>query len=502
MKINLISPIFSDLGISTIAPLLRKEGHEVKILFVPELMEERLSPVSGKTTALVNDFLKGSDLIGINGFSEGYHRISALVDNIKKTMSAPVVWGGIHATIRPEDCIKHADIVCVGEGEEAMLELTSKMQRGEKLENIRSLLFRSNGDDTTKVELRPPVDLNSLLSLDYNLDSQYILENNKVRNVMESDFKGLFIVFSSRGCPFSCSYCCNSVILKMYGGRKYLRQRSVENIIADLRNIKSRFRSCKMIWFNDPDFLSGKTQDDIEDFSRKYKEEIGFPFNIWAHPSPVKEENIRALRGAGLSMINIGTTNGSDRIQRRVYNRNATADLYRAKGAILRKYGVNVEYDLIICNPYEGEDDIISTIELLMSLPKPFRVVICSLTYFPKTPLYEAAMKDGLVGEGQGVLSYTKAAYKAWKFRGGNEYLNIVASLMRGQARRIAFLGIDCYGVFLPEPILKFLIKKPVVRFFNHLPLRSFFYRVIGGFIIASYSIGRKISSLLRRHSA
>ena len=176
MKIILISSICSDLGVSTIAPLLKKEGHRVKILFTPQLLQDCLRPLPDKIVSSINEFANGADIIGINGLSENYYKTACLVGNIKNTTKAPVIWGGIHATLKPDDCIKHADIVCVGEGEEAMLELVKKMERKEGLENIKNLLFRSGWQEGKRAELRPPVDLNLLLPLDYDLDSQYIVE--------------------------------------------------------------------------------------------------------------------------------------------------------------------------------------------------------------------------------------------------------------------------------------------------------------------------------------
>lgn len=485
MKITLIAPILSDFGLCTISPQLKAKGHEVRSLFVPSLMENNISPLSKKDAVKIDEFIAGSGLIGLNCFSENFHKTSVLADHIKNRSSAPIVWGGVHATLRPQDCMQHADIVCVGEGEEAVVELAYRLERKEPLGGIKNLLFRSEAQGVKRAELRPPVDIDSLLPLDYDLSSQHILKNGKIRNVEASDFNGTLISYISRGgCPYRCSYCCNELMIDMYKGHRYYRQRSIDNVFLELAMIKKTFPDCKQIWFNDADFLAYKTEEYIGCFSRKYKEEVNIPFGIWSNPASVSDEKMRALKTAGLKWIAIGTIHGDEDIQKNVYNRNATIELYRSCAKILGKYNPVIEYDFILCNPYERDENLLKTINLLISLPKPFKTVIYSLAYFPGTKLYERVLKDGILSGGYHTQGYTKASYRVWNFQ-FSAYLNAVASLMRGRARKTR-LGIVFYGL-LPEPVLKFLIKKPVINFFNHLPFRSLIFGAIAGLIIISY---------------
>ena len=497
MKIGLIAPILFDLGLYTISPQLKARNHSVKLLFIPELMQNCSRPLSNKTMSRICEFVRSSDLIGINGSSENYHKTASLVNYIKQSMDIPLIWGGIYATLSPKDCLRHADMVCVGEGEEAMVELVDKLEAGERVEPIKNILFHSHKHNADTVKLRPPVNLDSLLPFDYDLNSQYILEKNLIRRINEHDFRGTFLTYSSRGCPFRCSYCCNAFMMDSYREYSYYRQRNIENVISELKIIKGRFSSCKSIWFNEADFLVGKTQNDIERFAESYKEKINIPFSIWTNPASINDNNIRILKKAGFRGTNIGTVNANSEIQKEIYHRSATVKLYREKAQILNNYNINVEYDLILCNPYENDNQIINTIHLLMSLPKPFRIIIYNLTYFPKTELYTRALKDGIIHEQDQTQSYTKAAYKTWKFHNKNAYVNVVASLMRGMARKDALSGIYWYGL-LPEPILKFLIKRPVVIFFNHLPFQSFFFALISNCIRIGYTIYQKIFRLFK----
>ncbi|MFH1189216.1 MAG: radical SAM protein [Candidatus Omnitrophota bacterium] len=496
MNITLISPVVSDLGISTIAPLLKREGHKVRLLFIPEIMQSWSPPPSAKTVDSLKHFLRDADLVGINSFTENYPRTVSLLQSIKSDIKAPVIWGGIHATLRPQDCIRYADFVCVGEGERAVVEFAGKLEKGGSVSAVKNILDASHYDAGRAIDLYDPVDLDSLLPLDYDLSTQYILSGSRISNIDEPYLKGIFCTFSARGCPFRCTYCCSATMQKIYDGRKVWRQRSLDKAIDDLKSLKSRFASCRHIWFNEADFISGKAEKDIEDFSVKYKSRVGIPFSIWSNPASVTDEAIGALKEAGLMGINIGTVHGSRAVQGDIYKRNAAPDLYRRAGAILVKHGIRTEYDFILCNPYESEEDIISTIKLLMDIPKPFKTVIYRLTYFPETELYARALKDGHIKEKDNVLTYTKASYSVWKFRGENEYLYIVASLMRGWARKRIFGRVMFYGA-LPENVLRFLITKPVINFMKKMPFRHAIYQLMAFLVISSFVIFGKLSGIV-----
>ena len=477
-----------DLGVFTIAPQLKTKGHKVNIIFIPDLMRECYAPkeLSNKTVNRICEFLQPSDLIGINCLSENYLKTSIFVDYIKKTLNKPLVWGGIHATLRPQDCIRHADMVCVGEGEEAIVELACKMGSKEPIGNINNMIFKDFNSKMTNLTLRPPVDLNLLKPFDYDLEYQYIVEGANIRNVKESDFKGNFLSYSSRGCPFRCSYCCNSTMLdKTYKGEKYCRQRNVDKIIEELKNIKSKFVSCKAIWFNEADFLHGKPQVTIDDFSRKYKAEINIPFYIWTNPASINEYNIPGLVSAGFKETNIGTINANPEIQKGVYNRTATSTLYKNASTILKNNNVLVEYDFILCNPYEKKEHIINNINLLRSFPLPFKTVIYSLTYFSDTVLFDKAVKDGIINRESYASSYIEAAYKAWFFNDENTYLNGIASMMRGPARRVKYFG-KVYGL-LPGAVIDILTSGPFVKFFSLRLFRFTLYPLFGTVIKMIY---------------
>jgi anaerobic magnesium-protoporphyrin IX monomethyl ester cyclase len=506
MNISMIAPIFSDAGLMSISTFLKNQGHQVKLLFIPDLLEKIEKPLPHKSIERVIEFVRGSDLIGISSYSENFVKTAGLVDRIKKANDAPVVWGGWHASVMPEECMQHADYVCVGEGEDAMVELAGKLERGEKIESIKNITVHSNGGggelgvlgNGKNAELRPPIPMETVQTLDYDLDSQYVMHSNHLRNAEETDFNGVFHSWTTRGCPFICTFCQNAAFQDVYtdatddSGESFgvRRKRKVDDIISEIKMIKDKFSSVKEIWFNEADFITGKSTKDFEEFSTKYKSEIGIPFCFWAFPAGIKDENVRLLKDAGLKVASIGTVIGSKKIWNDLFKRPASAETYQDRARILKKYDVETEYDCILCNPWENDDDILSTIKNLMMLPKPYVVYMFNLSYFDHTELYDKAVSEGFVEEDHRSQPYRHTLYHVWHYKHDSVYLNIVAALMHGQVRETGGILGTVYGV-LPERILSFLIKKPVIKFFNkffkYLPIKSLIFNVIAGFVISTH---------------
>ena len=126
MKISLLSiyPDIQSYGIRTISSCLKKEGHDVDLFFLTREFIERFE---NKTMDDLVKLTKGSDLIGISLMSNFWDNAVQITTKLKEHYETPILWGGTHATIRPEECLEHADMVCIGEGEEALVELTRKM---------------------------------------------------------------------------------------------------------------------------------------------------------------------------------------------------------------------------------------------------------------------------------------------------------------------------------------------------------------------------------------
>ena len=352
------------------------------------------------------------DLVGISLMTNLFDRAAQLTSHLKEQIDIPIVWGGIHPTIRPKECLQHADIVVLGEGEGAMLELTQRIANREPYEDVENLCLKTQ-DGMRQNPVRPLIqDLDSIPPPDYDNSEYYVYDPEHSRFAVP-DLKMLvrlhgkgalyakgdlnYGTITTRGCPFNCAYCGNSALIKLYGRKGYMRRRSVAHIIAELEAAKMQYGFINQIGFFDDSFLAGTTEE-IRDFAEQYKKRIDLPLFCLSTPKNITPQKLKLLVDAGLTGLQVGIQTGSDRINT-IYNRGIrNADVLEAAALINSHAGrLHPIYDVIVDNPYETTADRIDTVKLLMHLKKPFTIQVFSLTMFPGTELHERASQDGMI---------------------------------------------------------------------------------------------------------
>ena len=159
----------------------------------------------GSTSEIPLD--KKADIVGISFMSDTYSRAYEIADNYKK-MGIPVILGGFHTSLFPDEALEHADTIVVGEAEGVWKNLLSDFQKGN--------LKRVYKSDTLS-------DLKNLPIPRYDLYNQV-------------DYSNLIPVFATRGCPYHCYFCC---IRSVYGTT--FRKRPVEDVVNQIKFIKKEY---------------------------------------------------------------------------------------------------------------------------------------------------------------------------------------------------------------------------------------------------------------------
>lgn len=384
-----------NLGIEALSSYLKAEGYTVELLMDPALFSGSVVYNNALLGRLIDSRNEGKlkkaiaksrpDLIGFSVFTGNYLWALKWAKISKEIYpDVPVVFGGIHPTSVPEEVIGHdfIDAVVVGEGEDALAELLSRSKEGRKPDDIMNTVVKVNGK-IVKNPVRPYIrDLDSCPILDKELFY------NKIPGLEEC-----YYTITSRGCPFKCTYCANNVFHNdVYNfERNHVRRRSVDNVIRELKVVKAR-KKAKKIFFGDDLFIFDRRW--LEEFSEKYRKEIGMPFWCSAHPAVVSEDIVRLLKQAGCWLVTMGVQSGSPRIRRDIFHRMETDDAIKKASRLIKESGIILSLDNIFGAPTEKEEDLMLGLQLYQDI-KPQRIHTFWLTYFPATDILNTAVMQG-----------------------------------------------------------------------------------------------------------
>lgn len=419
MHIALVSPYpdITNYGLRSLSAVLRRAGHTTRLLLMPD--EAPGAGLQRYRRSVLEDFLelvRDADLIGISSMIHYFDTARQLTLAVRERYgdTKRVIWGGFHPSTRPEESIRHADFVAVGDAEELILELVAALEEGrEDLSGIASLVWRRGDEVVRNTGCRLEQDLDSYPPPDWSLDDHWVLEGDRVvpltedilrRHLHDGSIARLYgrtgyQTMTGRGCPHACAYCGNSYYRSLYRGQRYVRFRSVEHVMDELEAVTQRFPWIDLIWFSDDSFFARSLEDTLE-FWRVYRERIGLPFFLLGSPGTITEEKYAAAVDAGLLSIQMGIEHGSPRIQRMFHREAMSNDKVLEAAHILAKYADRTappQYDLVFDLDYETLEDRLDTLRLVTQLPKPYRLQIFSILYYPGTALHTLAVADGLL---------------------------------------------------------------------------------------------------------
>lgn len=476
MDVVLISP-YSDiaaLGIRGISAVLKKAGHHTRLIFLPyqfpeiEHRRDFMCRYSSAVLDQVTGLCEGAGLIGISLMTNYFEQAATLSQHLRERLSIPVIWGGIHPTISPEQCLDFCDMVCVGEGEYAMLDVVNAIENHEEVASIPNIVTRKNGG----VLRQPPrpilEDLDALPYFDYDMDDHHVLDQNTERIVSldaqllqkyltkQAPTKGRAALFyqtiASRGCPHNCTYCCWHALKKIYGVKTNIRRRSVGHIIGELEIILDRMPWFREITFSDDSFLDAPV-DEIGHMASEYKRVAQKrPFQCLAEPRTITRGRMDPLVDAGLANIQIGIQTGSERIKE-MYRRTHTNQKIIEMATLLREYIPRIRppiYDFILDNPWETLQDKYETLQLLLKMPPPFYLQIFRLTFFPGTGLFEKARESGLISDD------IREIYSQQYNERDINYINLLFSAFSRPVPRVmmkALCSRTAIGIFHNSPV-------------------------------------------------
>ncbi len=338
------------------------------------------------------------DIVGVSFRSFAMPIAERITQAAREACDPLVIWGGTHPTLAPEDCLEHCDVVCIGEGEGAMVDIAEAYSSGSSYEDIPNLCFKKDGE-LKKNPLRPLVrDLDAMPFPLLGNENKYTIELGKLHEgdiYLGSSRPVSYFVIGCRGCPFNCDYCCISAFRELFKGLgDYVRKRSPENIVAEIE-AAARVLDIKFIGYMDEVF--GMDPAWAREITALHKERVGLPFLAKLHPNPCDEKLVADLTDAGMKLVVMGVQSGSDRSRRENYHRKTPNEKILELARSFHNHKVIPFYDFIFDNPYETVDDLQQTLKIALELPRPNNLEMLSLSYFPGSKLTRRALADGII---------------------------------------------------------------------------------------------------------
>lgn len=274
------------VGLSSLAGTLKRQGHDSR-LFDITFMED--AEVEASYSRVLSEYRP--DLIGVSSRSTEWPTAVSLLR--MADVDVPVVVGGPHATIAPEEVIadERVDMLIRGEGEEAIIDLVDRLEAGSDLSDMPNLWVKQDGE-IFRNDVRDLIqDMDSLTMPEWSIwDERHFREH--YHQVFSPGAEVFGDLETSRGCPYACPYCLTPVMQKLYKGKgKYHREKSAPRIIEEIEKLRQE-KDIDYVRFVDETFILNRKR--LQEFCGLYQH-IRLPFSFSTRPETVSDEMMKML---------------------------------------------------------------------------------------------------------------------------------------------------------------------------------------------------------------
>ncbi len=391
----------------------------------------------------------------------------AFSKKVRELCDAPVVWGGWHATLLPEQTLRepYIDYVVVGQGERPLRQLVEYLRDGrDPSSSIRGLGSKRREE----VIINPPAPVEGISAFPPIDLSRLDLKKYLNKSRLPEHFIGYF---ATHGCPLDCSFCC---IGEIYQRRWYHKE--VAQVIEELRFLKENVGVDSLLFEDDNFFVRPQFARELAKAMIDAKLNLKWETSAHAHifTKGYTDDDVRLFAESGCQQIYIGAESG-DQEALDILNKRATVEENLHFVEMLTRHGILPRFSTMVCLPTDSGRDFDLTIEMLRRAKLAHRSLRASIFFFtpyPGTRLYERAKEKGFVPPPrlEGWAKHTLRRFKApwapkgidWRLeRFANFYLPLVDPqffrLVRSKKiRAVAFL---VNKLFFPAAWVRFKIN-------------------------------------------
>jgi anaerobic magnesium-protoporphyrin IX monomethyl ester cyclase len=386
-------PAYS-LGLASLSAYAKREIPEVRVHLVPIFRDDSVEKIVGLVSHL------DPALIAVSAMSPTWIPSDPYLRGVRDALPAtPVLVGGYQAIVSPEETIRHpaVDYVCVGDGEEPLVGLLRRLRGlADESDPIPGLWEKRDGD---RIVRRPPVlvrDLDALPFPDYSIfEREGEIRYLSPRGIQSQRLTTVPVV-SGRGCPYRCTYCANTTLLEMHGGKNgLLRKHDPPSVVDGLVDLRDRY-GAQYFQFWDEEFLW-----DLDYASRlldDYRERVGLPFSMFARVESIDDDLCRFAAAAGCHSLWFGIESGSEEYRRRWLGRRMSNERIVAAARVAHEHGIKRFGFNMVGMPFETSADAAETLRLAKEIA-PELTVFSQFLPLPGTPLHEVCRQNDLLLE-------------------------------------------------------------------------------------------------------
>lgn len=364
------------LGLMYVSAMVRRAGHDSELF-----LEGAEGP------RFLDRIVDSAPDVVAFSVTTGMHRWALdVAARVKARTNTTILFGGPHASYSPEVVEKDpVDIVCRGEGEDAMVGLLECLAANESPRNVPNLWVKEKGT-VYRNEVRPLTqELDSIPFPDWDLYYRYPY----LRRLRSKP------LLTGRGCSFQCTFCHNHLDMALYSGKgKWVRKRSPANVIAEIRELRARY-PLEVLNLERDDHLTIQ-RDWTFEFLEAYAREVDVPFVLQCRPETIDRETADALARARCASVTISFETADPSLRNSLLRKEISDQDVIQAVTLLKERGIFVKTLNMIGLPGENLDGALETLAFNVRLRPQF--ARCSIaTPFPRTRLFEQSVHAGML---------------------------------------------------------------------------------------------------------
>ena len=303
------------------------------------------------------------DVIAISSNTMYMQYVNTIMKEVKAKYNLPIILGGHHASIYPQEAIaiRECDAVCIGDGEEALVEFLDRKERQLDLNGVRGIWAKTKEGLIKNEGGRFRENLDDLPIPDWDLwedlDKYFY-------------FLGMLYLIGSRGCPYCCTYCDAHGIKDAVPG-KYFRLRNPRAYAREIAYHWEKYknRNLRLAQLFDPVFTM--YDDWVEDFCGEYRS-LDMPsklrYSVFSRLDHLHEKKIKTLATSGCAILRVGVEAGDPYIRNNIYKKDIDNEKIREIFRLAKANGIIFTAFYILGGPGETPETIEKTISFAREL--------------------------------------------------------------------------------------------------------------------------------------